>query len=609
MARLELFLLGPLVVYLDGKPITAFESNKVRALLAYLAAEVGQPQSRETLAGLLWPDWPDSAALRNLSSALGDLRKNTGDREAQPPFLVIHRDSIQLNPEGDCRVDVSEFNRLLTGFHRLDFVLDKSNLGNLQSAVSLYRGPFLESFSLPDCAPFEEWLTIQREYYQRQILKALRLLAGYYEQMGEFEQALSYAYRQVEIEPWLEEAHQQIMRLLALSGQRSAALAQYETCCKLLKSELGVEPGVETVALYEQIQDGRLARVLPVPEPNRLPSQKPRPNLPLELTRFFGREKEITQVKERLAEGRLVTLTGSGGVGKTRLSLRVIEEVQEDFTDGAWFVEMASLSDPELVVYQVAVSLGLREDPSIPVLDTLKHSLESKVSLLVLDNCEHLLQACAGLADVLLRACPGLKILASSREPLGVAGEAIFRVPSLPFPDRGQALSPESIDRYDSVRLFVDRARQVLPGYQITAQNAASLAAICRRLDGIPLAIELAAARMNLLTVEELANRLDHTFHLLSGGNRTALPRHQTLRATIDWSYNLLNEKERLLLRRLAALAGDWDLAGAEGVSAGAGLDEFEILDLLGSLVNKSMVTALRSQGSQTRYRMLEMIR
>ncbi|MGE5222450.1 MAG: AfsR/SARP family transcriptional regulator [Omnitrophica WOR_2 bacterium] len=621
MARLELCLLGPLVAVLDGKPITTFESNKVRALLAYLAAEANQPQRREKLAELLWPDWSQQSALNNLRSALVYLRTNIGDRQAQPPFLLISRDSLQFNRNSDCRMDVSEFERLLAGANRSEIIQTESSLSNLQSAVDLYRGPFLEGFSLPDSTAFEEWRRVAREQYQRQMLQALSLLADYHEQMGRYKQALQYSYRQLEIEPWLEEAHQQLMRLLALIGRRSEALAQYEACRQTLKDELDIEPGFETTRLYEYIREGKLEsltadrRISPVSLSPSTPSSgagvPPRAvhNLPQPVTRFFGREHEIAAIKERLEVERLLTLTGAPGVGKTRLALRIAEQSLADFKDGVWFTDLSPLADPELVARQVAARLGLHENPGRPVLEILAAFLNERQILLVLDNCEHLLAACARLADSLLQACPILKILASSREPLGVEGEAVFYVPSLPFPQPGQPVSLESLRDYASIRLFIDRARLILPSYQVTAQSASALAAICQHLDGIPLAIELAAARMGLLTTEQLAGRLKDVFRLLTGGSRTALPRHQTLRATLDWSYKLLDDKECQLLQRLAVFAGGWDLAAAEGVCAGEGIEEGEILDLLASLVNKSLVVADRAPGSPARYRMLETIR
>ncbi len=251
MARLELWFLGPFEATLDGKPITAFESNKVRALLAYLAVEARRPHRRESLAGLLWPDWPDQSAMRNLRYALADLRKNIADRDAQPSFLLISRDFIQFNRKSDAWMDVSAFEDQSSAISA-----QPSAIADLKSAVDLYRGPFLEGFSLGDSPPFEERILQEREQLNRQMLKALSTLVDIYQQRGQYEQALPFIYRQLELEPWQEEAHQQLMRLMALSGQRSAALAQYEKCRRALAIELGVEPGVETVALYERIRDG-----------------------------------------------------------------------------------------------------------------------------------------------------------------------------------------------------------------------------------------------------------------------------------------------------------------------------------------------------------------
>jgi predicted ATPase/DNA-binding CsgD family transcriptional regulator len=341
------------------------------------------------------------------------------------------------------------------------------------------------------------------------------------------------------------------------------------------------------------------------PADARLPG--PRHNLPLQVTRFFGREAEISQLKTRLSEHRLVTLTGSGGVGKTRLSLRVAEELLPHFPDGVWLVELAPLSDPALVPQQVAASLSLHDEPGRPILETLARFLRGRQVLLVLDNCEHLLAACAQLVDSLLRACPRLRLLASSREPLGVAGEAVVLVPSLPFPD--QKLSPEQMGGYASVGLFVDRAHLVLPDYQVAAHNAAALAHICQRLDGIPLALEMAASRLRLLNTEALAGRLDDAFRLLTSGSRSALPRQQTLRATIDWSYDLLGQEERLLFERLSVFAGGFTLEAAESVCSGEGLEAAEVLARLGSLVEKSLVVADRRPGQEARYRLLEVVR
>jgi predicted ATPase len=332
-------------------------------------------------------------------------------------------------------------------------------------------------------------------------------------------------------------------------------------------------------------------------------------NLPRQLTSLVGRQTVIEDIKNLLKEFPLVTLTGSGGVGKTRLSIRTAQEELSNFPDGVWLVELAPISDPDQVFKTVASALNLREDPVRPVQDTLVDFLRRKQALIVLDNCEHLIMACARLVDRLLLDCPQLKLLASSREALGITGEAAFRVPSLPYPEPGALPGLEQIENYPAVRLFIERTKAVLPGFKATHQNMAALARICQRLDGIPLAIELAAARMNLLTTEQLASRLDNTFSLLTGGSRTALPRQQTLRATIDWSYNLLSEKDRIVLRRFSVFAGGGSLEAVEAVCGGDGILSEEILDLLTSLANKSILQVERKQGQDARYNLLETVR
>lgn len=331
-------------------------------------------------------------------------------------------------------------------------------------------------------------------------------------------------------------------------------------------------------------------------------------NLPVQLTNFIGREKEIAHVKEILAHGRLVTLTGVGGSGKTRLALQVAADLLESFPDGIWLIELAALSDPTLVPQTIASVLHVREEQNRTLVQTLSDHLQIKQSLIVLDNCEHLVDACAKLADTLLHACPQLKILATSREPLGIGGEKTVRVPSLSLPDIKNLPAPETFGAYEAIHLFIDRASAIQSNFQVTTANASAIAQICYRLDGIPLAIELAAARVKVLKVEELAARLDDRYRLLAGGNRAAMPRQQTLRALMDWSHDLLLEKERVLLRRLAVFAGGWTLEAAEEICHGELIAEKEILDLLIGLVDKSLVN-LDDQGVDTRYQMLETVR
>ncbi len=331
-------------------------------------------------------------------------------------------------------------------------------------------------------------------------------------------------------------------------------------------------------------------------------------NLSIQLTSFIGRAQEIAEVKRLLSTAYLVTLTGSGGAGKTRLALQVAADVVEGYPDGVWLAEFAPIADPTLVPKTVASALSVPEQPGRDMTETLVDALRPKALLLVLDNCEHLLAACAALIGVLLRAAPDLRIIATSREPLGVPGEAIRRVPSLALPTPRDRLSPEQVTRYDAVRLFVERATLIQPEFAVTQGNAAAVGQVVTRLDGIPLAIELAAARLNVLTVEQIASRLDDRFRLLTGGSRTSLPRQQTLRAAMDWSYELLSLKERTMLRALAVFVGGWALEAAESVCAGKAIKHHEVLDLLTQLTDKSLVLA-ETHRDEARYRLPETVR
>jgi non-specific serine/threonine protein kinase len=334
-------------------------------------------------------------------------------------------------------------------------------------------------------------------------------------------------------------------------------------------------------------------------------------NLPLQLTSFIGREAEMEEIRQLLVDDRLVALTGSGGCGKSRLALEVAGRLLDEFPDGVWFVELAPLGDESLVPHAVASVLGLTEAGQRSVDQVLLDYFRHKRSLLVLDNCEHLIDACAQLSQSLLQTCAGLRLLATSRENLRAQGESLYRVPSLECPPQDELGSPDDLERSGSVLLFLDRARNAHPGFVMSKENAASIAQICRRLDGIPLAIELAAARVKVMSAAEIASRLDDRFRLLTGGDRTAVPRHQTLHALIDWSYVTLEAEEQALLRRLSVFAGGWTLAAAEHVCAGRSIDAWQILDVLMLLIEKSLVEIdgdLRDSGI-TRYRMLETVR
>jgi predicted ATPase/class 3 adenylate cyclase/Tfp pilus assembly protein PilF len=340
-------------------------------------------------------------------------------------------------------------------------------------------------------------------------------------------------------------------------------------------------------------------------------------NLPAQLTSFVGREREMAEVKRLLNTSRLLTLTGAGGAGKTRLALQVAADLVDDFEDGVFLVELAPLADPALVPQVIAAAVGVREEAGRSMLDALCAALREREILLLLDNCEHLVAACANAVHAVLRAAPGVKIVTSSREPLRIEGETTYRVPSLQTPDPKAHLIVGQLLQFEAVRLFVDRAAAAQPGFAITPANAPAVAQVCHRLDGIPLAIELAAARVKSLAVDKIAARLDDRFRLLTGGNRAALPRQQTLRAAIDWSYSLLSAlppSERALLRRLAVFAGAWSLEAAEVVCVwdapndDDALREEDVLDLITSLADKSLILP-NATGEGVRYRMLETIR
>lgn len=331
-------------------------------------------------------------------------------------------------------------------------------------------------------------------------------------------------------------------------------------------------------------------------------------NLPVSLTSFVGREQEIREIKNLLGSARLITLTGAGGTGKTRLAIEVVKKMVAQYPDGIWMIDFVILPDPGLIFQTILTTLGLREEPKRSLMQTVTDYLRSKKLLLLFDNCEHLISTLAQVADTLLQACPQLQILATSREPLGVNGENQYYVPTLTVPPTDTELSIESLRQSEAVCVFLDRAAMVRPAFQLNKANALAVSQICQRLDGIPLAIELAAARVTGLSLEQIAARLDNRFSLLSTGNRTALKRHQTLRATIDWSYDLLSEKEKILLSRLSVFAGGWTVESATEVCLVVQIEERDVLNLLLNLTDKSLIIA-ENQTGETRYRFLETIR
>jgi predicted ATPase len=394
------------------------------------------------------------------------------------------------------------------------------------------------------------------------------------------------------------------MQVYIQAGQHSAALKQYQACEEILRRELGIDPQAETRELYKKI---RRREIKPVQVEKQKEKRAPQHNIPFQLSNFIGREKEQKTIAKLLSSHRLVTLIGEGGIGKTRLSLKVGEGLLDQFPHGVWFVELASLNDPALVSQTVSAVFEIKERSENRLSERLLHFLQPKTLLLILDNCEHLIDACAQMAEALLKNCPHLKILATSREALGVEGEAAYRVPSLSMPKTKQ--DPDQLAGYESIRLFRDRARLSASEFALNAENSPIVVEICRRLDGIPLAIELAAARVNTLSLEQIAARLHESFRLLTSPHRARLERQQTLQASIDWSWNLLSEPERVLLRRLSIFARGWTLDAAESVCGGDDIESQHVLDLLTQLVMKSLVVVEQEAGREKRYHLLQMIR
>lgn len=331
-------------------------------------------------------------------------------------------------------------------------------------------------------------------------------------------------------------------------------------------------------------------------------------NLPSIITKFIGRQKELNEIKNLFPGVRMISLTGAGGTGKTRLALQLASEMVDEYENGVWIIELSAINDPELIIKEITITLGLKEDPTTDIFETLKSFLKSKKILLLLDNTEHLLNKCAKIAEDLLSYCPNLKIISTSRESFNIPGETIYRVPPLSMPEKIENETYETLCQYESVKFFYDRAVSVNSNFQLTKENIHIIAELCKKLDGIPLAIELASKRMNVLTAEKILERLSDRFKLLTSGNTTALPRQKTLRAMIDWSYDMLNPNEQLMLQRLSIFMGGWTLESAEQICSDENIDEYEVLDMMNSLLDKSLIIYKETNG-KGRYDILESIK
>ncbi len=585
---LEVRLLGTFEVKYKKKAVS-ISSRPAQSLFAYLILSAGTSHRREKLAGLLWPDSLEETARDNLRHALWRIRKAL-DSASSTRFLHADDLTIKFEVSSDYWLDAAELQKLS----------ESASADELIAVLSVYQGELLPGF-------YDEWVVLEREHlysiFEHHMARLLALL----QDDKRWQEVLDWAERWIKLGQKPEPAFRALMSANAAKGDMSKVAATYERCVKSLR-EFGFEPSEQTKDLYENLKLGKeIPRTVPVSM--KLVAKEISSSIPIPLTSFIGREKELKEIARLLATSRLLTLTGPGGVGKTRLAIQTAHDSIKKFKDAVCWVELVGLQDGSLIPQEIAQALDVREVSNQPMMETLKTHLKSKGLLLVLDNCEHLIEACAQTVEGLLSVCLKLKILATSRERLDLFNETTWNVPSLPLPEMQQALSLKQLKEFASIQLFVERARNVKSDFVLTEQNASSIAQICNRLDGIPLAIELASARIKLLSVDEIASRLSDRFSLLTSGTRTALPRQQTLRAAIDWSHDLLTEPERILLRRLAVFAGGFTLDAVEVVCS-AGMKRSDILDLLGRLVDKSLVVVeTDSVLNETRYRLLETIR
>ncbi|MBI1742496.1 tetratricopeptide repeat protein [Candidatus Acetothermia bacterium] len=605
---LKIQLFGRFELWREGisVPPGTWPRAKTQALLKLLLYERGRVFSQDQLIDALFADLDPDKAAHNLHARLSELRRMLEPhlkKGTDSQFILnVGQQGYCFSKEVSCWVDTETFQEQIEAAQEAERTGHWAEaLASYKQAIDLYLGDYLAEDL------YEEWTISPREHWRELYLVALGRLSECQARLGHYDQAIEQCKKVTQLSPGRESIYRQQMLYHFLAGEHSESFKAYQACVQALQEQLEVDPSPETKERYEQIVKGKVEGVEGI-YPKPFVAIAVRHNLPSALTSFVGREKEIAEVKQLLSGSRLVTLTGVGGCGKTRLALRVAGDLVDEHQDGIWLVELATLTNPELVTHAVATVLGVREEPKRPLLGTLTDYLKPKQLLVILDNCEHLLTACAQLVETLLRQCPQLKILASSREGLNIGGELTYHVLSLSLP-AGQSLpSLEHLMQYDALRLFVERATFSQPEFRLTEGSAAVAAQICQRLDGIPLAIELAAARVKVLTVEQIVARLDDRFRLLTGGSRTALPRQQTLQQAMDWSWEPLSEQERAVLRRLAVFAGGCTLEAAEAICSGQGIEKSEVLDLLTHLVEKSLAMVQASEGG-ARYRMLETTR
>jgi predicted ATPase/DNA-binding SARP family transcriptional activator len=599
---LRVYLLGRFQVVV-GQTVIAPSVWRLRAAAAIvklLALAPGHRLHREQLMDALWPDLEPNAAANNLRYSLFVARRGLAHPASTTPFLQRDGELLVLGPSELVWTDVSAFEEAVAdAWHSHD-------PDPYQRAIGLYVGDLLPEDM------FEEWAASRRTAPRASYLATLGRLAEVYEERGELERAVGTLQRLLEAEPIQESVHVRLMQLYALAGHRQRARAQYDRLVTILDDELDAEPDPVTRDLMEAIADGRFHDE---PGAARLgaahgapSSHGTSPSLPAPLTDLIGREREIAELRQMLASTRLVTLTGAGGIGKTRLATAVAHELMDTFPEGVALVPLASLRDASLVISAVAQSLEIRQHGDRALDELVGAHLRDKRMLLVLDNFEHVVDAAPVLTDLLER-CPHLKMMVTSRTRLRLRGEQEFPVAPLRYPDRTARPLTMPLAHYPAVALFARRAQEVQPTFEITPDNTPAVTAICQRLNGLPLAIELAAARSKILVPAAILARLDQPLAFLTGGPRDAPERQQTMRNTIQWSYALLSAEEQRLLHQLSVFAGGWTLEAAEAVVNPANALPIGVLDGLMSLVDKSLVNRFDQADGAPRFSLLEPIR
>ena len=562
--QLTVKLLGNIRFEIDGEPVEGLPSRKAEALLAYLICHE-RPFPREFLAELFWEDRSQKQGLANFRSVLSSLRRKF------EPFLLITRLTVSFNHEANYWLDLQAFNTAIVASQshpHLNLTECDECIARLETAASLYNGRFLQGLTVSDSHAFEEWALIIHEQTQRQVLTAFHHLSNHYSRQAKFAQARQHAIRQVELEPYREEAHRQIMLTLVRSGQRSAALAQYEACRRILWEELGVEPAFETDALYQRIRSAGQSSPHNVPPPQ---------------TRLLGREKELQQIATHLAnpDCRLLTITGHGGIGKTLLALEAAREHTGIFLHGVYFIPLAPITSPNLLTTTIADAIHCTLDGTDELQTELHNFLREKEMLLLLDNFEHLLVG-SGWVSQLLQAAPHVKILATSREPLNVRGEYLLALRGLSRPLVDEAVGEQAV-QHAAVQLFVREARRAQADYAPSPADLQQIVQICRHLEGLPLGIELAAAWIRLMPVAQIWQEMKQDLDLLATAVSDMPERHQSIRLVFQHSWGRLTDGEKGVLRRLTVFRGQFSPEAARQVGNAPAR-------LLLNLVNKSML-------------------